>query len=174
MSATIGLMGLRGSGKSTIGPTVAIRLGLPFKDLDPLALAWGGVKSVREVVDAKGWPAFRELERSALDRVLGGETCVVALGGGTPTDAKCRRLLETWQGTRALRLIYLRAQPETLKPRISPSDNRPSLTGGDPAGEFGRVFAERDPLYSRLADVVIDCDSMGIDELVDAVIAASD
>ncbi|MEL7483795.1 MAG: shikimate kinase [Planctomycetota bacterium] len=170
MPATLGLMGLRGSGKSTIGPTVAIRLGLPFKDLDPLVLAWNGVRTVREVVDTRGWPAFRDMEHAALERVLGGETCVLALGGGTPTHKPCQKLMATYQSTRALKLIYLRAQPETLVPRISPSDNRPSLTGTDPLKEFDRIFAERDPLYSRLADEVVGCDALSIDEQVDAVI----
>ena len=170
MPATIGLMGLRGSGKSTIGPTVSIRVGLPFKDLDPLALAWGGVRTVHEVVDTGGWPAFREMERSALERVLTGESCVLALGGGTPTDAGCRKLLETWQHAGGLTLVYLRAQPATLAERISPSDNRPSLLGGDPSEEIGRVFDERDPLYSELADAVIACDGLSIDEQVEAVV----
>lgn len=173
MRATIGLMGLRGSGKSTIGPTVAIRLGLPFKDLDPLALAWGGVRTVAEVVDHRGWPAFRDMERSALERVLGGERCVLALGGGTPTHKPCRDLMATWQSTGAMRLIYLRAQPETLMPRISPSDNRPSLTGGDPVREFTRVFDERDPLYRSIADHVIECDGFSIDDQIEAVVSAA-
>ncbi len=167
---TIGLMGLRGSGKSTIGPTVAIRVGKPFKDLDPLTLAWGGVKTVREVVDSGGWPAFREMERAALDRVLRGETCVLALGGGTPTDAGCLTLLKTWQQTQALKLVYLRATPETLAERISPSDHRPSLTGGNPAAEIGRVFAERDPLYQELADEILECDGLDIDAQVAGVV----
>jgi shikimate kinase len=105
--------------------------------------------------------------------VLGGETCVLALGGGTATDAGSRRILDTWQTAGGLRLIYLRAQPETLKPRISRSDNRPSLTGGDPIKEFDRVFAERDPLYREIADRVIETDVMSVDELIDAVVAAS-
>lgn len=170
MPATLALMGMRGSGKSTIGPTVAIRIGLPFKDLDPLVLTWNGIKTVSEVVDTRGWPAFREMERAALERVLAGETCVLALGGGTPTHKPCQKLMETSQSTRALKLIYLRAQPETLVPRISPSDNRPSLTGADPLSEFGRIFAERDPLYSRLADDILECDGLSIDEQIEAVI----
>jgi shikimate kinase len=170
---TVALMGLRGSGKSTIGPMVSIRLGLPFKDLDPIVLARNRLRAVRDVVDTQGWPAFRAMEREALDAVLGGETCVLALGGGTATDAGSRRILDTWQTAGGLRLIYLRAQPETLKPRISRSDNRPSLTGGDPIKEFDRVFAERDPLYREIADRVIETDVMSVDELIDAVVAAS-
>lgn len=173
MPATIGLMGLRGSGKSTIGPTVAIRVGLPFKDLDPLTLAWNRVRTVRDVVDTRGWPAFRDMEHAALERVLGGETCVLALGGGTPTHLPCRKLMKAWQRTHALWLVYLRAQPETLVPRISRSDNRPSLTGADPLKEFGRVFDERDPVYRALADHVIECDGLTIEEQIDAVVKAS-
>lgn len=170
MPVTLALMGLRGSGKSTIGPTVANRVGLPFKDLDPLALAWGGVKSVREVVDRDGWPAFRELERTALDRVLKGERCVLALGGGTPTHVSSRLLLEDAQQRRGLKLVYLRAQPETLMPRIGASGNRPSLTGGDPTNEIRRVFEDRDPLYSEIADEIIECDGLTISKQVDAVV----
>ncbi len=173
MPATVGLIGLRGSGKSTIGPTVAIRLGLPFKDLDPLVLAWNRVRTVREVVDTRGWPAFRAMEHAALERVLAGETCVLALGGGTPTHKPSQKLMAAWQSSGALRVIYLRAQPETLVPRISPSDNRPSLTGADPVKEFGRVFADRDPLYTRIADAVVECDALSIDEQVAAAIAAA-
>ncbi|MEL6498474.1 MAG: shikimate kinase [Planctomycetota bacterium] len=170
---TIALMGLRGSGKSTVGPAVAAGLGMPFRDLDPLVLAWNRLDTVREVVDAQGWPAFRALELGALDRVLKESACVLALGGGTPTHTPSRELLEIYQSSASLRIIYLRAQPDTLASRLTPSDDRPSLTGMDAVQEVADVFQERDPLYAKLADSIVECDGLSIDDQVEAVLSVA-
>ncbi|MEO1582995.1 MAG: shikimate kinase [Planctomycetota bacterium] len=168
---TVALMGLRGSGKSTIGPAVAAELGLPFRDLDPLTLDASGSSTAAEVVDAGGWTAFRAFELEALSAVLSQGPCVLGLGGGTPTDDGCRRLIEASQQAGSLRLVYLRASPAVLGERIGPGDDRPSLTGIDPKDEIEAVFAERDPLYRSMADAVVECDGLSIDEQAAAVIA---
>ncbi|MCH7962234.1 MAG: hypothetical protein IIC49_07845, partial [Planctomycetes bacterium] len=85
---TVLLMGLRGSGKSTIGREFAAASGRTFIDLDELTLVRLGTESVAEAWARFGESAFRAAEREELDRVLrsrpSGRT-IVALGGGTPT-----------------------------------------------------------------------------------------
>ncbi|MEL6797217.1 MAG: shikimate kinase, partial [Planctomycetota bacterium] len=113
------------------------------------------------------------VERSEFDRVLKESACVLALGGGTPTHTPSRELLQVYQASASLRIIYLRAQPETLASRLTPSDDRPSLTGLDTVQEVADVFRERDPLYAKLADSIVECDGLSIDDQVEAVLSVA-
>ena len=166
------LLGLRGSGKSTIGPLLASRLGLEFHDLDPLTMRQAGAQDVTEIVERGGWDAFRGFEREALRGVLSGAPCVLALGGGTPTDAGSRALLDTAARGGTHTLVYLRARPETLAGRMRATHDRPSLTGADPFAEISALFEARDPLYLELAHAVIDTDSLSLEQTVSAVARA--
>lgn len=168
---TLYLLGLRASGKSTVGPAVAELLRTGFVDLDQITPTVLGVATAAEALRIHGLPAFRDAERSALDdpRVLAAG--IVALGGGTPTHPPSRRCLNE-RKTRGDVLIYLRATVETLRARLAATDiaTRPSLTGAAPIDEVETLWNQRDPLYQRLADVVIDVDRMTTDEVVRRVL----
>ncbi len=155
--SSIVLMGLRASGKSTLGAALANRLSRPFVDLDDRTLALLGVPTASEAWDRLGEPAFRAAEVRALHGALATPGQVIALGGGTPTAPGAAELLRGAQNTR---LVYLRCQPHVLRERLSrsggPGANRPSLTGKDPLAEIDTVFAQRDPLYRSLATHVIE------------------
>jgi len=167
----VALLGLRGSGKSTVGARLAEALGRPFVELDRRALASLGASTVTEAWARHGEPAFRAAELSELERVLAGEPeAVVALGGGTGMIEGFERVV----GGRA-RVVYLRAAPEVLAGRISDGDaNRPALTGSGggatATGEMPAVHAARDPRYVELASVVVDA-SAGVEEVVERVLA---
>ena len=77
------LVGFMGVGKSTVGSTLAPRLGLPFVDLDDLIVQREG-RSVADIIRQEGEAAFRRLEAEALDTVLSGPPVVLACGGGGP------------------------------------------------------------------------------------------
>jgi shikimate kinase len=155
------LMGLRASGKSTLGPMLAGKLGFAFLDLDDRTSRMLGSETVREAWDRYGQEEFRKAEFIALREVLQANHQVVALGGGTPTAPGAHGLILDAQGHGGTIVLYLRATPSTLRARQehSPRWQRPSITGKDPLDEIPDVFAERDPLYSQLADVVVGVDA---------------
>jgi len=165
--ASIVLMGLRGSGKSALGPRLAERLGRPFIDLDAVTVAYLGEGTLRELWDRHGEARFRQAEYRALVNQAFPRTNpgpVVALGGGTPTAPGAADFLRNARARGLCVTVYLRAAPETLRARLATADNtdRPSLTGADPLGEIDAVHAARDPLYRELADAVVETD--GLDE----------
>ncbi len=179
MLRSIVLMGLRGSGKSTIGPMLAERLvGFEFQDLDDAILEDSAFPAIADIVKAEGWEGFRNREHEqltlwlwALDK-LPHKRLVLALGGGTPTHEPSRALLQSAELHAIVALVYLRNTPETLAQRMATSADRPSLTGADPVAEIQRVFEERDGLYRSLADVVIDTDDLGESATLDAIESA--
>lgn len=167
------LIGLRCSGKTTVGRDVAARLGRVFVDLDDVTPEVLGVSDVREAWDRFGEPAFRRAETVALARELSKQGRVVALGGGTPTAELAAELIESERSRGAVKVFYLRAAASVLQERLRAADrrNRPTLTVGDPIAEVPRVLAARDPLYTRLADHVLDANDKSPGEIAEALMA---
>lgn len=170
---TIILMGLRGSGKSTLGRQLAQRLGASFADLDDTTAAHMGASDAGAAIRAHGIKAFRDAESAALLRTLDDAPGVLSLGGGTPTAPGAAEALR--ESARAgTVLVYLHAPPTVLADRIrtDPSD-RPSLTGADPGAdpgaEFAAVYLARDPLYRELAGAIIEVEHATPGELVEQI-----
>ncbi len=162
------LMGLRCSGKTTLGRLVAAQLAAAFVDLDERTAALLGRESVREAWARGGEGAFRLGESKALSRQIGGPD-VLALGGGTPLAPGASDQLRRAQERGDVVLVYLRATPATLRERLraAENDDRPSLTGAGVPEEIEQVFAIRDELYRELAGVVVEVDGLSEDELVE-------
>lgn len=153
------LIGLRGAGKSTIGPALSARIGMPFVDLDGESARVLGCATIAEAWRTHGQEAFRRAETTALREALRRNRRVLALGGGTPTAPGATEAIEKARGTGTARVVYLRCTPAELRARLSasgPGAERPSITGADPLDEIAQVFAQRDPLYSQLADRVVE------------------
>ncbi len=166
------LIGLRGSGKSTIGRLVASRAGAAFVDLDELTSRLLGGGEVAEIWARVGEPGFRDGEARALRDLnldARGGPRVIALGGGTPTAPGAAELLESASRAGAVTLVYLRAAPGVLRARLGATDvaSRPSLTGAGTLREIEAVFAARDPLYRRLATLVLETDDLSVEDLAD-------
>lgn len=161
------LMGLRGSGKSSVGPALARAIGKPFVDLDDLLAQQAGAPSAAALWADIGQAGFREREAEALRHLLDGPACVLALGGGTPTAPGAAEALRTARETAGTIVVYLRADAALLHARLSRTDMaaRPSITGADPLAEIAGVLAARDPLYLSLADMVIGCGAEGPEEV---------
>ena len=151
------LMGLRASGKSTVGRVLAARVGGVFVDLDSVVCERLGVDDASEAFARFGETGFREAESEALSDVLGAAgdgRAVLALGGGTPTaPGAAETLTNAAEEGRAL-VVYLHAIAEDLAERLRAEPGaagRPSLTGGDIADEVGAVHAARDGHYRSIA-----------------------
>ena len=163
------LIGLRGSGKTTIGRALAARLGAPFTDLDDLTVAALGAANVADAWRARGEAGFRGAEKDALAEALGSRRGVLALGGGTPMISGAAEALEAAKRGGA-RVVYLRAGAATLRGRlVGKVADRPSLTGADPLAEVEAVLAKRDPVYLQIADLVVNTDAMGMEQTMEAV-----
>jgi shikimate kinase len=160
------LVGMMGSGKTSVGTQVAARLGRPLLDSDAVIEERTG-RTVREIFETDGEAAFRRLESDALAASLASpEPSVVAAAGGTVLDPANRRLLDA-DGTT---VVWLDAEPATLAERVRAGDHRP-LLGDDPGAALARLDGERRALYREVADHRIDVDDRSPEEAVAAVLA---
>ena len=158
-AAAIVLIGLRGSGKTTLGRLLATALSSGFIDLDDRTRARTGHPSVSAAFRAIGEPAFRAAEAAALEDALHAAApgTVIALGGGTPTAPGARELLERAAANGRIRIALLDAPPVVLGARLNaaPGD-RPLLMGADFAEEAALLAAKRMPAYRTLAHAAVD------------------
>ena len=157
-TATV-LIGLRGSGKTTLGRLLAARRAVPFVDLDDRTVAAAGHASVGAMFRAVGEPAFRRAECAALEAALERDAAagsVIALGGGTPTAPGARALLEAARDAGRIRIVLLEAPPAVLGARlaVAPGD-RPLLMGADFAEEAALLAERRMPAYRALAQATV-------------------
>ncbi|MEZ6234356.1 MAG: shikimate kinase [Phycisphaerales bacterium] len=170
-SPNLVLMGLRGSGKSTLGGVLGVRLGRGVVDLDERTLARLGCATASDAFATLGEGAFRRAEIESLREVLRTSAQIVALGGGTPTAPGAAELLRGERDGGRATIVYLHASPDALRRRLAGTDmaNRPGLLGGDPLAEIDAVYAARDPLYRSLASAVVEVAGPEAEGVVDAI-----
>jgi shikimate kinase len=160
------LVGLAGSGKTTIGRGLAERLGREFLDIDLEILRREGKSNVGEVFRARGEAYFRQLEADITQELAMKTSMVIAPGGGwimTPRSVEAMRPVSY--------LIYLKVAPETALARIGADvGNRPLLDHPDPLGELRRMLSVRGPKYEE-ADLVVDAGQASVAEVIDQLIA---
>jgi len=152
----LALVGLMGSGKTTVGRKLAARLGRPFIDADE-ALAVTTGRTVRQWFDDSGEAAFRAKEVDVLAQLLASDDpSVIATGGGIVCTEAGRALLNGPDVT----VVWLRASPAFVANRVAQKankDHRP-LLDADPRVVLDRHAAERNHLYAEVADLVVDVD----------------
>jgi shikimate kinase len=161
------LVGMMGSGKTTVGRIVAERLGLPFSDSDELVEARTG-RTVRQISYDEGVAAYRILETQALlDALATSAPSVIAAAGGVVLSPTNRATLRSSDAT----VVWLQADPVLLVDRVTSAGHRPLLED-DPAGTLQQMFREREHLYREVADLVVDIDGRDVPDVVDAVLEA--
>lgn len=162
---SISLVGMPGSGKSTVGRHVARHLGLPFVDTDHLIELRIGC-SIRDYFETQGEAAFRELEQAVIDEVTQVPGQVIATGGGAVLREANRLALHS-----RTTVVYLRSTPEDLARRLRHDTHRPLLQGAaDPTQRLRALFQERDPLYRQTAHFVIETGRPSVHTLVNMVL----
>lgn len=161
------LLGLRGSGKTTLARHIAGFLKISDIDLDDRTPALLGCATVAEAWRTHGETAFRAAEARALDEALRSPARIISLGGGTPTAPGADDLLRR-AAAEGAHLIYLHAAPAPLRHRLSAGagPNRPSLTGRDPLEEIEEVYAKRDGLYRSLATRIVEVGARDIEDVL--------
>jgi shikimate kinase len=146
------LVGLPGAGKSTLGRTLARRLGLAFIDADAELERRLGV-TIPMIFEIEGEAIFRDREEATLAELVQRTGMVLATGGGVVIRAVNRDRLKA-NGT----VVYLHAEPATLRERTRRSRHRPLLNAADPLARLTELYTQRDALYRNVADRVIDSD----------------
>lgn len=163
-AASCFLIGLPGSGKSTVGRQLARRLALPFFDSDQVIEQRLGC-SIREFFEREGEERFRELEASVLDELTSGEHCVVSTGGGSVLRPENRERLHQ-RGS----VVYLRSTPEEVFRRLRHDRHRPLLQVPDPLQRLKDLYAVRDPLYRETSHFVIETGRPSVAMLVNMIV----
>ena len=151
--AHVVLVGLMGSGKTTVGKKVASLLGRTFVDADDELEARSG-RSVAAWFEEEGEVGFREAEADLLDDLLSsGDPLVIGAGGGLVVTGRARARL---QGDDVV-VAYLHGDPAFLGSRAKPKPHRPLLHGDvDPKAILAQMYEARDPWYREVADAVVE------------------
>lgn len=164
------LIGYRGTGKTTLAPMLAERLGpnWTWVDLDDRIEESAG-RSIAEIFAGEGEVGFRDREEQALAEVAARDCIVVATGGGVIERPANREKLR--QGF----VVWLAATPETIERRLSEDattrSRRPSLTGLPSGQEIRSVLARREPIYRESADCRLATDQTVVAELIERIVA---
>jgi shikimate kinase len=153
--ALLVLVGLPGSGKSTVGRQLARRLDIPFLDSDHAIEQRLGC-SIREYFERQGEERFRDVETEVLAQLVQQAHGVLSTGGGSVLREQNRDLLR-----QSGQVFYLYASPQEVFRRLRNDQNRPLLQVADPQLRLRELFEVRDPLYRAAAHYVIECPGCG-------------
>ncbi len=159
------LVGMMGSGKSSVGRRLGHRLGLPFADADTEIETAAGM-AIPEIFAQYGEPTFRSGERRVIARILGEERAMVlATGGGAYMNPETRTCIAQ-HGI----AVWLKADHDVLMRRVRKRANRPLLQTADPEGTLRRLLNEREPIYA-LADITVISKDEPHDKVVNAALS---
>ena len=156
----IALVGLPGSGKTTVGRQLARRLQLPFTDSDQVIEERLGC-AIRDFFEREGEAAFRDIEQAVLDELSQQTLGVLSTGGGAVLRETNRQHLHQ-RGF----VIYLRSGADELFRRLRHDTNRPLLQVANPLDRLRELYAQRDPLYRETAHFVIETGRPSVSTLV--------
>lgn len=145
------LIGMMGSGKSTVGKLLAKKLETPFLDLDHYIEVKNN-KSINDIFKEKGENYFRQLETNALSEIKGSEI-VVACGGGIILNHENRKKISS-NG----KVVFLKASISSLIKRLFSNKDRPLLNDKNIENELIKIWNERKNYYNETAEITINTD----------------
>ena len=157
------LVGIMGAGKSTVGKILADRLGMRFFDADQEIERAAGC-TITDFFEKYGEVEFRKGEERVISRILAGEPCVLATGGGAFMSEATRLLIK-----KIATSVWLRVSFEVLAKRLEKRFDRPLLQTADPQQTLKALIKNRYPIYND-ADFIVDAENDGVDITVSKVI----
>ena len=160
---TIVLVGIMGAGKSTVGKILADRLGMRFIDADQEIERAAGC-TITDFFEKYGEVEFRKGEERVISRILAGEPCVLATGGGAFMSEATRLLIKKMATS-----VWLRVSFEVLAKRLEKRSDRPLLQTADPQQTLKALIKKRYPIYND-ADFIVDAENDGVDITVSKVV----
>ena len=164
-TTNIFLVGLMGSGKTTIGRSLAKRLNKRFVDADHEIEARTGA-SIPWIFEIEGEASFRQREADVIRDLTAQEDIVLATGGGAVLNEESRKFLKE-RGT----VVYLRASVNSILQRTSHDRNRPLLQTDDPRARIEELSLQRAPLYQEVAHIIIEMGRPNIQSFVQSIIS---
>ncbi|NIH88523.1 shikimate kinase [Amycolatopsis granulosa] len=156
------IAGPPGSGKSTIGPLLAERLGVPFRDSDDDIIARTG-RAIADIFAEDGEPAFRVLEEEVIAEALAAHHGVLSVGGGAVLAEGTRKRL------RGHPVVFLNVGFATGVQRVGLSTARPLLAGVNPRATYRSLLEARLPVYREIATLEVQTDDRSPAQIVDAI-----
>lgn len=164
----IALIGLPGSGKSTVGRQLARRLQVPLLDSDQVIERQLGC-SIRECFEHQGEDRFRDVEEAVIDQLTQDAAGVLATGGGAIVRSANREHLRNrcW-------VVYLKSTPEELFRRLRHDEKRPMLRVADPLSRLHDLYTLRDPWYRETAHFIIETGRPTVVSLVNMIVMQLD
>lgn len=159
-SGNLILVGMMGSGKTTMGRALARHLGATFVDSDEEIQQRTGV-TIPHIFDVEGEAGFRLRESAAIADLVRRDKLVLATGGGAVLAEQNRMALRQ-NGI----VIYLKASVHDLWQRTRHDRNRPLLQDVDPHAKLAELFRQRDPLYQQVSDIVVHSSKQSVHTLM--------
>ena len=156
---------MMGAGKTTVGRLLARRLRRSFHDTDEEIQRRCGVR-IPVIFDIEGEAGFRARESQVIEELCALDNTVLATGGGAVLAESNRRAIA---GCGIV--VYLHARPPQLWQRVRHDRNRPLLETAEPQKRLEELYAERDPLYREVADLVIDTGKQSVQTLAKDLLA---
>lgn len=158
------LVGLPGSGKSSVGRVLARRLSTRFTDSDAVIEQRIG-EPIRSFFEREGEEPFRDVEQQVIAELCATADGVLATGGGAVLREANRAALKQG-GT----VLYLRSSPEELQRRLRHDTQRPLLQVKDPRAKLQQLYRERDPLYRDTAHFIVETGRPTVQALVGMIL----
>jgi len=160
------LIGFMGTGKTSVAPLLAAKLGLDAIEMDDLIMAKAGRRSIPDIFKAGGESAFRELEMAVAKDLAGRDNAVISTGGGVVTSQATMGYL-----TKDAAVVGLAASFDTVLERINPKMPRPLFQD---RAQAKALYDLRRPLYSKYAVISVATDGKTVDEVVEAITSQID
>lgn len=156
------LIGFMGAGKTTVGSKLSDMLKKPFLDLDRYIEEEDGRK-IDIIFEEDGEPYFRNLETKCLKKIIKeSSNLIISVGGGLPLREENQKILKD-MGI----IIFLKVKPDTVLERIKNNKERPLLQGENVEEKVNFMLLERNPIYTKIADVIIDVDNKTFQKILE-------